>query len=155
MMRINEGDAMEIFTDRDGQVVLKKYSPIRETDSFAAEYTESLGRVTGLDVLLIDNENIISVSGALDKELVGSTISLNLYQAVQEGKLKKTNRRKGYVKITDETFPQYTYQIIKPISCGGVVDGAIILLSMEEMGEKEVSLLECAADFLGNINDMN
>ena len=41
-MRIREGDPLEIFTDRDGSVILRKYSPIGEIGEFAQEYAEAM-----------------------------------------------------------------------------------------------------------------
>ena len=46
-LRIREGDPLEIFTDREGEIILKKYSPIGELSQFAGEYAESLAHTTG------------------------------------------------------------------------------------------------------------
>ena len=62
-LRIREGDPLEIFTDRDGEVILKKYSPIGELSGFAKEYTESLVRALGHVALICDKDQIISAAG--------------------------------------------------------------------------------------------
>ena len=46
-LRIREGDPLEIYTDHDGEVVLKKYSPIGEIANIAKDYTDSLYRTLG------------------------------------------------------------------------------------------------------------
>ena len=60
-MRIREGDPLEIFTDREGEVILKKYSPIGELSDFAQEYAESLQQATGHITCISDKDNIIAV----------------------------------------------------------------------------------------------
>ena len=46
-LRIKEGTPLEIFTDREGEIILKKYSPIGELSTFAREYAEALAQTTG------------------------------------------------------------------------------------------------------------
>ena len=62
-MRIREGDPLEICVDRDGQIILKKYSPIGELASMAKEYAEAMNETLGQPVLIADRDNIIAVSG--------------------------------------------------------------------------------------------
>ncbi|HBM75956.1 MAG TPA: stage V sporulation protein T, partial [Clostridiaceae bacterium] len=74
-LRIREGDPLEIFTDREGGVILKKYSPIGELSDFAKEYTESLQQSIGNIVCISDKDSIIAVSGAPKKEYMDKRIS--------------------------------------------------------------------------------
>ena len=67
-LRIREGDPLEIFTDREGGVILKKYSPIGELTDFSKEYAESLQQSIGHIVLIADKDAFISVSGATKKD---------------------------------------------------------------------------------------
>ena len=62
-LRIREGDPLEIFTDREGGIILKKYSPINELTGFSREYAESLQDVIGHIILISDKDAFISVSG--------------------------------------------------------------------------------------------
>ena len=73
-LRIREGDPMEIFTNRDGEIILKKYSPIGEIDSFAKQYAESLAQVSGYKILISDRDQIIAVAGGAKKELLGKNL---------------------------------------------------------------------------------
>ena len=67
-LRIKEGDPLEIFTDKEGEVILKKYSPIGELSEFAAEYAETLTKTTGHIAYITDKDTVIAVSGASKKE---------------------------------------------------------------------------------------
>ena len=71
-MRIREGDPLEIFTEKDGEVIFKKYSPIGELGDFAVTYAESLNKTAGIPTLITDRDNIIAVSGLSKKELLES-----------------------------------------------------------------------------------
>ena len=65
-MRIREGDPLEIYTDREGEVIFKKYSPIGEMNSFAAQYAEALHRTADMCVVITDRDAVIAVSGAAE-----------------------------------------------------------------------------------------
>ena len=81
-LRIREGDPLEIYTDKDGEVILKKYSPIGEISNFAKDYTESLFRSLGHIACITDKDMIVSASGVSRKELWEKPISRDLEQAV-------------------------------------------------------------------------
>ena len=78
-LRIREGDPLEIFTDSNGSVILKKYSPIGELRTFAKEYAESLAQTSGHIACIVDKEQIIAISGAPKKDFLEKQIS-NLYR---------------------------------------------------------------------------
>ena len=77
-LRIREGDPLEIFTDREGEIILKKYSPIGELSQFAGEYAESLAQTTGHLVLITDCDHVVTASGTGKKEYEGKPISKQL-----------------------------------------------------------------------------
>ena len=70
VLRIKEGDPLEVFTDREGQVILKKYSPIGELSEFAAGYAETLSKTTGHIACITDKDTVIAVSGGSKKEFL-------------------------------------------------------------------------------------
>jgi AbrB family transcriptional regulator (stage V sporulation protein T) len=74
-LKIREGDPLEIFTDREGEVILKKYSPIGELSDFAAQYAESLHKTSGHVTCISDRDTIIAVSGTSKKEFVEKALS--------------------------------------------------------------------------------
>ncbi len=66
-MRIREGDPLEIFTDREGEIILKKYSPIHELGTFASEYAEALYETLGTPVMITDQDEVVAVAGLSKK----------------------------------------------------------------------------------------
>ena len=77
-LRIKEGDPLEIYTDRDGEVIFKKYSPIAEMQDFAGEYAAALQKSTGVTIFVCDKDAIICVSGASKKEFLEKKVSKGL-----------------------------------------------------------------------------
>ena len=78
-LRIREGDPLEIYTDRDGGVILRKYSPIGELSGFAKEYTESLVRALGNTAVICDKDQVISASGTARRELQDKSLRFRLF----------------------------------------------------------------------------
>lgn len=155
-LRIREGDPLEIFTDREGEVILKKYSPIGELGDFAREYADSLHAAVNHIACIADRDAIIAVSGAPKKEYLDKPISPALEKIMDERRtvlISKTSE-KDYVKITmdeEDGKIKYSSQVIVPIIAEGDPIGAVILLSKEPnvtMGELEVKVAETAAGFL-------
>ena len=85
-LRIREGDPLEIFTDREGEIILKKYSPIGELGLFAKQYAESLAQTTGLMVCIADRDAVIAAAGGAKKDYMGKAISHQLEDAIQIGR---------------------------------------------------------------------
>lgn len=151
-LRIREGDPLEIFTDREGEIILKKYSPIGELGNFAKEYAESLAQNAGHITCIVDKDHIIAVSGGLKKELMEKQISGELEEVINRRNTFSANREEaGFVPILeDDEESGYKYELITPITSEGDVLGAVVMLSEEDkMGEAEGKLVETAAMFLG------
>ncbi|WP_306811137.1 stage V sporulation protein T [Irregularibacter muris] len=155
-MRIREGDPLEIYTDREGEVILKKYSPIGELSEFANEYAESLQQATGHVVCISDKDNIIAVVGASKKEYMGKKIGKELEKIIEEKKtiMVDQNADGKIFNILEEQEGDSSYlsQVIAPIVSQGDTIGSVVLLSKEsqvKMGDVEKKLAETAANFLG------
>ncbi|HHY70549.1 MAG TPA: stage V sporulation protein T, partial [Thermoanaerobacterales bacterium] len=155
-LRIREGDPLEIFTDREGEVILKKYSPIGELGDFAKEYADSLHDSVNHITCIADRDAIIAVAGAPKKEYMDKSVSPTLEKIMDERKtvlIPKTNE-KDYIRVTideDEGKIKYSSQVICPIIAEGDPIGAVILLSKDlniGMGDMEVKIAETAAGFL-------
>ncbi len=155
-LRIREGDPLEIFTDREGEVILKKYSPIGELSEFAKEYVESLHGSMEHVTCIADRDSIIAVAGAPKKELLDKRVSA-AFEKIMEDKasvmLSLTGENK-MINITadEEGTPKYTSGVVAPIVSQGDPIGAVLLLSKEpnvQMGDLEKKLAETAANFLG------
>ena len=83
-MRIREGDPLEIYTEKDGEVIFKKYSPIGELGDFAANYVETLAKASGHGACITDRDNVIAVSGLPKKELIEKPVSSELENVMNE-----------------------------------------------------------------------
>jgi len=155
-LRIREGDPLEIFTDREGEVILKKYSPIGELSEFAKEYVESLHGSMEHVTCIADRDSIIAVAGAPKKELLEKRVSAALEKIMEEKAaimLTLTGENKMINITADEDgAPKYVSGVVAPIVSQGDPIGAVLLLSKEpnvQMGELEKKLAETAANFLG------
>ena len=146
-MRIREGEPLEIYVDREGEVILKKYSPINELGEFAKEYADSLHEALGHVVCIADRDEIIAVSGGFKKDLLKKPISNILEEAInnRQTKIIEEDHSLG----TDERV-QFKNSVISPIIANGDAIGAVIITSAEEtkMADLERKLGETAASFL-------
>lgn len=154
-LRIREGDPLEIFTDREGGVILKKYSPIGELTDFSKEYAESLQQSIGHIVLIADKDAFISVSGASKKDFVEKKVSNELEKLMDERKpilLGSGGDKVIPLYGEEEAENKYACQVIAPIIAEGDAIGAVIILSKQsgdKFSELEMKLAETAASFLG------
>ncbi len=154
-LRIREGDPLEIYTDRDGEVILKKYSPIGEMSAFAKDYTESIFRSLGHIACIVDRDQVVAASGVSKKELWEKPISHDLETAIQNRQTVALNRQHGgkLVPVTsEEDVSGYTAQVVSPIIADGEAIGAVLLLSREagaKMGDTELKVAETAAGIVG------
>ena len=102
-LRLREGTPLEIFTDREGEIILKKYSPMVELAAFAVQYAEAMAQSTGLMVCIADRDQIIAVSGGPKKEYYQKTISRALELAVSERQnICAARGEKAFIPITSD-----------------------------------------------------
>lgn len=151
-LRIREGDPLEIFTDREGEIILKKYSPIGELGAFAKEYADSLSKSSGHVTCIVDKDHVIAISGGLKKEFMDKHISAALEKAINTRNTIVSSRgEQGFAPILEDDDEQmYSNQLISPIISEGDVIGAVVFLSSDKkMGEVENKLAQTAAGFLG------
>ena len=151
-LRIRESDPLEIFTDREGEIILKKYSPIGEMTTFAKQYAESLAQVSGHVALITDRDQFIAVSGGY-KSLLGKGIGRYLEEKISNREnLIASRGDRHFISIGEEASEEYQHEAIAPIICEGDVIGAVVLLENDpksKMGEVEQKLILSAAGFLG------
>ncbi|MBR5547904.1 MAG: recombinase family protein [Clostridia bacterium] len=152
---ISDGDPLEIYTDRDGEVILKKYSPIGEMSTFAKDYTESIFRSMGHIACIVDRDQVVAASGVSKKELADKPISPDLESAIANRQTVAINRAGGGKMVavtTEEDITGYTAQVVSPIIADGEAIGAVLLLSKEagaRMGDAELKVAETAAGIVG------
>ena len=152
-MRIREGDPLEIYTDREGEVIFKKYSPIGEISAFAAQYAEVLWKTCGLAVVICDRDVVIACAGVPKKEYLEKKISEEL-EDVMNGRSLFVSR--DYDNIS-AVYDAGSYHIgcAMPIINEGDIIGCVAALhsadgtSKLSGGEIEQKLISTAASFLG------
>jgi len=151
-LRIREGDPLEIFVDREGEVILKKYSPIGELGDFAKEYADSLYEATGHIACIGDRDIIIAVAGASKKEYLNKPLGPAAEQAMEDRKTMFNTGEMSVLKdIEGDEKGKITSQVIAPIIAEGDPIGVVILMSKDpniKMGDLETKLVETAAGFL-------
>lgn len=151
-LRIREGDPLEIYTDREGQIILKKYSPVGELGEFARQYAESLAQTTGNVICITDRDQIIAVSGGSRKDMLMKPISTQLENLIEEREnITATREERRFVPIT-QGEEEFQAQAISPIICEGDDIGSVIITTKEpkkHFGETEQKLTLSAAGFLG------
>ena len=152
-LRIREGDPLEIFTDRQGEVILKKYSPIGELSVFAKEYADSLSTSLGTTVCITDHDQVVAASGQGKKELQDKFISKRLETTIaQREQILAYKDERKFVPIVEACTEEFAAEVICPIICEGDVLGSVVILEKQEkkkLGEMEQKLAFCAANFLG------
>jgi AbrB family transcriptional regulator, stage V sporulation protein T len=148
-LRIREGDPLEIFVDREGEVILKKYSPISELGDFAKEYAEALYDSLNHTVLIADRDSFIAVAGGSKKEYHNKAIGERVESTMDTRKSNVQSSKGDYV-IAGETSEPLDGYCISPIIANGDPIGAVVLLSKGSgtVGEVEQKLAETAAGFL-------
>lgn len=151
-LHIRESDPLEIFTDREGEIILKKYSPIGEMTGFAKQYAESLAQVSGHTAMIADRDQFIAVAGGY-KILTGKSLSKELENKINNREnIIATKGERSFIPISSEGNEEFIHEAISPIICEGDVIGAVILVENDEkgkMGEVEQKLILAAAGFLG------
>jgi AbrB family transcriptional regulator, stage V sporulation protein T len=147
-LRIREGDPLEIFVDRDGEVILKKYSPISELGDFAKEYAEALFDSLGSPILICDRDTVIAVAGVSKKDYLNKSIGDRIEKAMEERNPILVTQQ-GEVSLVDGYDEELSSYTISPIIANGDPIGCVIIFSKEKtIGEVEQKGAETAAGFL-------
>ncbi len=147
-LRIREGDPLEIFTAREGEVILKKYSPLNDLSEFATEYVAALHESLGLPVLLSDRDEILASAGVTKKAYEHGRLSTFAETVMAERRLV-LQQQSNVLEIVNGQFEEVTSYCIAPIISSGDVLGAIYVWSTEGLiGAVEQKSAEIGALFL-------
>ena len=150
-MRIREGDPLEIFTDNDGEVVFKKYSPVGEMSPFAAQYADVMARACGLTVLICDRDHVVAAAGSSKKDFLERRVSGQL-EEVMDGRQIHVARAGEPRRLQPVEGIERYAAVTAPILAAGDVIGAVCMLLPESgaiPSESDVKLAQVAAAFLG------
>ena len=155
-MRIREGDPLEIYTDREGEVIFKKYSPIGELAAFAGQYAETRHKTCGLSVAICDRDSVIACAGIPKKEFADRPLSDQLERIIEGRSLYTRTPDSDRFSLTGDTSSHFI-RCAMPILSEGDLVGCVV--SMQEssdspetnapVGDVEIKLIQTAAGFLG------
>ena len=152
-LRIKEGAPLEIFTTGDGEILLKKYSPIGELGDFAESYSESLAGTTGHLICVTDHDSVIVAAGPGKKHYLGKRISSDLESLIDaRGNLVARRGDSDFRDIIQDDPGEYVEEAIATIISGGDAIGAVVMYGKGEkefLGTAERQLVISAANFLG------
>ena len=149
-MRIREGDPLEIYTDRDGEVIFKKYSPIGELSDFATQYVETLYKTVGTPACITDKDTVIAISGAAKKDFLEKRISDDIEKILDE-KTAYVQKNAGDKSLSIIDGNKYSAGVVVPIIAEGDTIGSVVILkdsSEKVMGDVEEKLAKAGAMFL-------
>lgn len=148
---VSDGDPLEIFTDKDGEVIFKKYSPIGELSDFAAQICDSLHRSTDALAAVCDRDSVIAVAGGGKRELLSKRVSPELEQLMEARRVYRHQNGTPELPITENDGP-YSVAVAAPVVSEGDLMGCIIFAQPKNSppaSEVEYKLAETVAGFLG------
>ncbi|MDY4976601.1 MAG: stage V sporulation protein T [Clostridia bacterium] len=151
-MRIREGDPLEIFTEKDGEVIFKKYSPIGELGTFAAQYADTLAKTSGHAICITDKDTVIAVGGIPKREINDKRISPELEQIMNEkNPVLFQPGDQNRTSVVDES-DKYVVGMAVPIISEGDSIGSVVFFGTDQipqLSDTEDKLAKTAASFLG------
>ena len=148
---ISNGDPLEIFTDKDGELIFKKYSPIGELSDFAAQICDSLRKATDGIVAVSDRDSVIAIAGGAKRELMDKPISQQL-AAVMESRSVYRQESGGSSMPVVADDEKYCVSIAAPVISEGDLMGCVMFITPRNSipcEELEYKLAQTVASFLG------
>jgi AbrB family transcriptional regulator (stage V sporulation protein T) len=150
-MRIREGDPLEIYTSRDGEVIFKKYSLLGGMEDFAAQLCETMSRSTGSICAVTDRDTVIAVAGGGKRELMGKRITSELEQIMENRRIYQYTGEGAAIPVSDSTEKLVT-SVAAPILAEGDLLGMVLFISQAPgtaTGDTEFKLAQTISAFLG------
>ena len=152
-LHIRQTDPLEIFTAQNGEIILKKYSPIGELGDMARQVTDALAQTSGLTACVCDRDRIIAASGKYKKDLLGQEITVELRQLISNrtGVTAQNTDKNFVIPVSTLSAKHFVGEVIFPILAEGDTAGAVLLLSPESIiyTDGDVKLTSAAALILG------
>ena len=150
-LKIREGDPLEIYTEKDGGVIFRKYSPMGDLQEFASQMCEAIGSNTGCIAAVSDRDSIIALHGAPKRELVDKPNSQELDRLMEQRKNYRYQPGENLIRAS-ESSDKYYLGVAAPILSQGDLMGCVMLLMGENrqpMAESDQKLAQTVAGFLG------
>ena len=157
-MRIREGDPLEIYTDREGEVIFKKYSPIGELSTFASKYAETLYKTCNLSVIISDRDAVIASAGVSKKEYTDKNLSTEAEKIIEGRGFYSWREGADKLPVIADSGSHFIRCAMPIISEGDVIgcvasvaDSSNERTSRESAytADAEAKLIQTAAGFLG------
>ncbi|NLY54921.1 MAG: AbrB/MazE/SpoVT family DNA-binding domain-containing protein [Firmicutes bacterium] len=145
-LRIRENDPLEIFTDRNGEIIFKKYAPMGDLSDYAQEYADSLSESTGNITAIIDEDEIIAINGAPKKSLLGKVVTESVRNLLAAKQPYLSNEEQEDFPV--EGFSSRSQVLVPIIHEGEIIGGVVMLSKTKKQSELEVKLCSTAANFL-------
>ena len=150
-MRIREGDPLEIYTDKDGQLIFKKYSPIGELSDFASDICDSLKKSTDGIAAVCDRDSVIAIAGGAKRELLDKPVSQRLIE-IMDSRNTYRHQNGGCNLAVSPEDEKYCISIASPISAEGDIIGCMLFIAPRNTApsnELECKLAQTIAGFIG------
>ena len=150
-LKIREGDPLEIYTEKDGGVIFRKYSPMGDLQEFASQMCEAIGANTGCIAAVSDRDSIIALTGAPKRELIDKPNSQELDRLMEQRRNYRYTAGENLIRAT-EASDKYHLGVAAPILSQGDLMGCVMLLLGENdgpLGEADQKLAQTVAGFLG------
>ena len=153
VLRIRDGDPMEIFTNREGEVIFKKYSPVGELTPFAEQLCETMSKTTGYTVAICDRDAVTAVSGPLKKEFTDKKIGKELEELMRSRKPHFAEEPDAGIRVTEESERKALAAV--PVIVLGDITGCTLIIGNDGdvCTDTEMKLCQSIALFLGKQMD--
>ena len=150
-LRIHEGEAMEIFIGAEGDICLKKFSPIVELSKYAKELAEAMSQTTGHLICISDQEQIVTAAGQGQRDYLEEAISSELEEIIEERELRTfVDNKKDGIEVLRTRESMVESLIVQPIISAGDAIGAVIIIGIKQpVEESDIKGAQIVAGFLG------
>ena len=154
-MKIREGDPLEIYTDREGEVIFKKYSPIGEMQEFATDYADTLQKTSSSPIFICDRDAVVAVSGASKRDYLERKISKGLEEIVESRSLYIRGNRQEPISIINDGGAHYVNCAMPILSEGDIIGCVVSAWQYDQPTNNKISdeieskLIQTAGMFLG------
>ena len=147
---VSNGDPLEIYTTRDGEVIFKKYSLIGGLEDFAVQFCDTLSRSTDFTAAVTDRDAVIAVAGPGKRELLGKPVSDQLEKLMAERSIYHFSGLGAMPRVCEDN-ETFTAAVAAPVLCEGDVLGAVLFVTDTGRlaGDTECKLSQTVAAFLG------
>jgi AbrB family transcriptional regulator (stage V sporulation protein T) len=156
-LRIRVGDPLEIYVEKNGEIILKKYAPMGDLLTISEQYADTIFSTVGFSVCITDTDTVIAVSGCPKKDYLDKEINESVLKIMDERLVWSTKDDATIKIVKGEGTTKYASQLIAPIISDGDVIGSIILFSLDfakKVTEVELKIVQSAATFLSKQMDL-